>query len=189
MVLLTTLWLAGQMQIMLHALTRGGLLVSGCLRAWEVLSRGPLRCSAPWLLPLLRRNICVCPMRHTRLSGCASLSRSCCTSTSTRCSRPRSWRTIAPHKNGATTPLNHAKQKHIDVAYHFVREQCTEFNALKVTPMDTDSMLADIGTKALPEPRYQRLIRSIMNIKDPSLRSPSPQQTSRTDEIATTTTS
>ena len=86
-------------------------------------------------------------------------------------------------------PLNHAKQKHIDVAYHFVREQCNEFNALKVTPMDTDSMLADIGTKALPEPRYQRLIRSIMNIKDPSLRSPSPQQTSRTDEIATTTTS
>ena len=77
-----------------------------------------------------------------------------------------------------TTALNHAKQKHIDVAYHFVREQCTEFNALKVTPIDTDSILADIGTKALPEPRFQRLIRKIMNISDRSLRSPTPPQNS-----------
>ena len=75
-------------------------------------------------------------------------------------------------------PLNHAKQKHIDVAYHFVREQCTEFNALKVAPIDTDSMLADIGTKALPEPRFQRLIRKIMNISDRSLRSPTQLQNS-----------
>ena len=74
-------------------------------------------------------------------------------------------------------PLNHLKQKHIDVAYHFVREQCTEFQALKGSPIDTDSMLADIGTKALPMPRFEKLLRTIMNVTDLSLRSNSPTPT------------
>ena len=34
-------------------------------------------------------------------------------------------------------PLNHAKQKHIDIAYHFVREQCTQFLNLNVVPIGT----------------------------------------------------
>ena len=67
-------------------------------------------------------------------------------------------------------PTHHAKQKHIDVAYHFVREQCTEFKTMHVVPIETDKMLADCCTKSLPQPAFEKFIRIIQNIGDRSLR-------------------
>ena len=66
-------------------------------------------------------------------------------------------------------PLNHAKQKHIDIAYHFVREQCTQFLNLNVVPIGTTDMLGDLYTKNLAGPRHQYLVQRIGNHTDPAL--------------------
>ena len=70
-------------------------------------------------------------------------------------------------------PQNHAKQKHIDIAYHFVREQVVEFKTISVVPIASADNIADIGTKPLPFPTFEKLIRIIMNLGDRSLRAPS----------------
>ena len=68
-------------------------------------------------------------------------------------------------------PLNHAKQKHIDIAYHFIREQVAEFGNLTIVPVPTVDQLADLGTKALASPRFEYLVRKVFNIApDRSLR-------------------
>ena len=57
------------------------------------------------------------------------------------------------------------------IAYHFIREQVTEFKTLTIVPVPTMDQLADIGTKALPAPRFEYLIRKMLNIPpDRSLR-------------------
>jgi hypothetical protein len=69
-------------------------------------------------------------------------------------------------------PVNHGKQKHIDIAYHFVREQIAEFGTLTIVPVPTVDQLADLATKALPAPRFEYLVRKVFNIAaDRSLRS------------------
>jgi hypothetical protein len=74
-------------------------------------------------------------------------------------------------------PVNHVKQKHIDIAYHFVREQVTEFRTLIIKPVPTVDQLADLATKALPAPRFEYLVRKVLNIApDRSLRSTTPLQ-------------
>jgi hypothetical protein len=68
-------------------------------------------------------------------------------------------------------PLNHAKQKHIDIAYHFIREQVAEFGNLTIVSVPTVDQLADLGTKALASPRFEYLVRKVFNIApDRSLR-------------------
>ena len=84
-------------------------------------------------------------------------------------------------------PINHAKQKHIDVAYHFIREQCVEYKNVIVVPIASAENVADIGTKPLPFPAFEKLLRQIMNLKDRSLRCPTTStmrsgQTSPTEE-------
>ena len=85
-------------------------------------------------------------------------------------------------------PVHHAKQKHIDVSYHFVREQCVEFKTLEVIPIETDKMLADVCTKSLPQTAFEKFMRVIMNLSDRSLRAktstPRPESQTRPTRVA-----
>jgi hypothetical protein len=75
-------------------------------------------------------------------------------------------------------PVNHAKQKHIDIAYHFVREQIEQFGTLTIVPVPTVDQIADLATKALPAPRFEYLVRKVFNIDDDhSLRMVTPPET------------
>ena len=47
----------------------------------------------------------------------------------------------------AYDPANHKKLKHVDIAYHDIREQTTEFNNLKIQYVKTMDQLADPLTK------------------------------------------
>ncbi len=49
----------------------------------------------------------------------------------------------------ANNPEHHAKTKHIDIQYHFVREHVTN-NTTQLSHINTKEQLADILTKALP---------------------------------------
>jgi hypothetical protein len=61
--------------------------------------------------------------------------------------------------SGATAltknPDQMRKTKHIDIAYHFVRE-CVEAGELNVTYISTDDMVADDLTKALSTDKHQK---------------------------------
>lgn len=67
-------------------------------------------------------------------------------------------------------PELHRRSKHIDVRYHFVREQ-QENKTINVLYTPSVSQLADLFTKALPAPVFQTLRHAIgMNHPDQSLR-------------------
>lgn len=55
----------------------------------------------------------------------------------------------------AKDPADHARSKHIDIRYHFVRE--VQNGAIVLKYVATDEMLADILTKPLPKHRFDRL--------------------------------
>ena len=57
----------------------------------------------------------------------------------------------------AHNPVNHNKQKHIDIAFHFVRE-LVESKTINVVPVSTELELADLFTKTLPAPRFEFLV-------------------------------
>ena len=61
-------------------------------------------------------------------------------------------------------PINHGKQKHIPVAYHFIREQVAQFCNLNIVPIATEFQLADLFTKVLPAPRFRFLVDSIRGL-------------------------
>ena len=61
-------------------------------------------------------------------------------------------------------PINHGKQKHIPVAYHFIREQVAQFGHLNIVPISTEFQLADLFTKVLPAPRFRFLVNSIRGL-------------------------
>ena len=61
-------------------------------------------------------------------------------------------------------PINHGKQKHIPVAYHFIREQVVQFNNINVVPIPTETQLADLYTKCLPSPRFKFLVDTIRGL-------------------------
>ena len=56
----------------------------------------------------------------------------------------------------------HSRLKHLDVKYHWIRE-AVEVGDIKVTYVPTDDNIADIFTKALPRPRFEKL-RTLMGI-------------------------
>ena len=66
--------------------------------------------------------------------------------------------------NWCYNPANHAKQKHIPVACHFVREQVSQFETFNVVPISTDMQLADMFTKCLPAPRLRFLIDTVRGL-------------------------
>ena len=57
----------------------------------------------------------------------------------------------------AKSPVGHARTKHIDKRYHFVRERVQD-RAIALKYIGTDEMIADILTKPLPKHRFEKLV-------------------------------
>ena len=49
----------------------------------------------------------------------------------------------------------HARTKHIDIRYHYVRERVEE-NSVKVDSLRTDAMVADMLTKGVPRVKQEK---------------------------------
>lgn len=60
----------------------------------------------------------------------------------------------------ATNPMTTKRSKHIDVKYHYVREK-EEKKEIEVKWCQTEEMAADMFTKAIPKPQFQKLCGSI----------------------------
>ncbi|GJY57669.1 retrovirus-related pol polyprotein from transposon TNT 1-94 [Tanacetum coccineum] len=57
-------------------------------------------------------------------------------------------------------PMQHSRTKHIHTRYHFIKEQ-VENGIIELYFVRTEYQLADMFTKALPEDRFQYLVRQI----------------------------
>ncbi|GKA15661.1 hypothetical protein Tco_0695408 [Tanacetum coccineum] len=57
-------------------------------------------------------------------------------------------------------PMLHFRTKHIHTRYHFIKEQ-VENGIIELYFVRTEYQLADMFTKALPEDRFQYLVRRI----------------------------
>ena len=57
-------------------------------------------------------------------------------------------------------PVHHKRSKHIDIKYHFVRNEVARKN-IKLQYCDSKSMIADVLTKPLPRDCFQRLSESM----------------------------
>ena len=60
----------------------------------------------------------------------------------------------------AKNPVGHARTKHIDIRYHFVREGVQD-GAIALKYIATDEMIADILTKPLPKHRFQKHVTEL----------------------------
>ena len=54
-----------------------------------------------------------------------------------------------------TRAISHGRSKHIDIKYHFVRDQ-VEKEAVTVLCCPTSSMLADLFTKCIPKEQFTK---------------------------------
>ncbi|GJX96168.1 retrovirus-related pol polyprotein from transposon TNT 1-94 [Tanacetum coccineum] len=57
-------------------------------------------------------------------------------------------------------PVQHSRTKHIDVRYHFIKEQ-VEKGIVELFFVGTEYQLADLFTKALPEDRFKYLVKRL----------------------------
>ncbi|GKG18442.1 hypothetical protein Tco_0372740 [Tanacetum coccineum] len=56
--------------------------------------------------------------------------------------------------------MQHSRTKHIDVRYHFIKEQ-VEKDIVELFFVGTEYQLADLFTKALSEDRFKYLVRRL----------------------------
>ncbi|GJZ94240.1 retrovirus-related pol polyprotein from transposon TNT 1-94 [Tanacetum coccineum] len=61
-------------------------------------------------------------------------------------------------------PVQHSCTKHIDVRYHFIKEQ-VENGIVELFFVETEYQLADLFTKALPEDRFKYLVRRLGTLR------------------------
>jgi hypothetical protein len=61
-------------------------------------------------------------------------------------------------------PVHHSRTKHIDVQWHFVRQQ-TEAGIVSLVYVSTADMIADIMTKALPRPAFSKFVTELRLVK------------------------
>ena len=61
-------------------------------------------------------------------------------------------------------PRFHNRTKHIDVAYHFMRQKVND-KSINVKYCSTDQMLADVMPKSLPRQTFQKF-RDMLNVKE-----------------------
>ena len=59
-------------------------------------------------------------------------------------------------------PKHHSRVKHIDIAYHFARERVAS-KEIEIVYCPTDSMIADVMTKALSKDKFQKF-RSLLGV-------------------------
>jgi len=57
----------------------------------------------------------------------------------------------------AKNPVHHARTKHIDIQYHFIREKINSSD-VELVYLPTEDMVADALTKPLPRPKFERLV-------------------------------
>lgn len=75
-------------------------------------------------------------------------------------SAARLWCDNMGAKYLSSNPIFHGRMKHIEVDYHFVRDQVSK-RLLDVRFISTDDQLADGFTKALPQQRFHRFSRNL----------------------------
>lgn len=61
----------------------------------------------------------------------------------------------------AQDPVFHARSKHIDIRYHFIRDVLKENKLISLTHVSTDNMLADVLTKSLPSEKHYQCIEGL----------------------------
>lgn len=66
----------------------------------------------------------------------------------------------------ASNPIFHARTKHVEVDYHFIREKVLSKHIM-VQHIGTTDQLADIFTKVLPIARFQYLKAKLMVVQPP----------------------
>ena len=69
---------------------------------------------------------------------------------------PNSWETLVVARN----PIFHARTKHIEVHYHYVRERL-HAGDIDLVYVPTQDNVADIFTKALPQEKFEAFRKAL----------------------------
>ncbi|KAB2628692.1 hypothetical protein D8674_033487 [Pyrus ussuriensis x Pyrus communis] len=80
---------------------------------------------------------------------------------------PKLWCDNVSAISLASNPVFHARTKHVELDYHYIRELVLA-NLIQVLHISTHLQIADIHTKALPKARF-KLLQSKLSLGDPLL--------------------